>query len=979
MPPRFFEEIEPKTRILLARNLLSLKEQSYFSAVMVKERAYVLSLDSEEADLRVLKQYGGYAIRYYRSFVSSSPLPGSLGALKISLLELSEGDGEKREQLTAQQKQELTHLVRAKNQKVSDQELNKLLNALTPSFVRALTPERLKMAVEMYFRASEQDACQYELRRIGDWAKTNAPSLQIVLAWRNVPKYNFLFRLASLIRSHNMVLRKVVTTTVDPYRADAITLVSLGLHGKTGAAWEGGTLNAFLEELCLLKFPEKEDRIHTTFVASTLLGPHDREFLRSLVAFVHQSLVHADPNLYSYDNVEEGLTRHVDLTLEIVEAFKAKFQFPGHPIRDRQLKILDGIQKLDTGNAANDIRRKHIYRMALCFLEHLLKTNFFEPNQTAFAFRLDPKYLDHLPFNREEKFPELPYGIFFIRGLHFIAFNIRFRDLARGGVRTVIPERLEQWQIERNTIFSEAYNLAYTQQKKNKDIPEGGAKTAILLEPPEIFSKEEKIYRRELEAAGLSLPIIEEKLKIYRRDQREALLFASQRSFTEALVSIVNCEESGLLRNKNIVDYWKKPEYLYLGPDENSPNAMLEWISAYAVSVGYRPARTFMSSRPSGGINHKEFGVTSFGVNVYMAEALKAIGIDPEKEPFRIKISGGPDGDVAGNQILNLYKFYKTTARLLALTDGSGTIYDPDGLDLDEMAHLFAQGLPIRNYPVDKLHENGFLLDLKTKKEESAYAQVTLLSRKKGGKIVQEWLPGSEMNHLYRTNVHQVVTDIFIPAGGRPRTLSEASYPTYLDANGKPTSKAIVEGANLYLTPGARKALEQLGVLLIKDSSANKGGVMCSSLEVLSGLALSEEEFQKEKKEYVQEILAKIKQAALFEAHLLLATHEQKGTPLSEISDAISKQINLFKDQLLTYFETLPELPEDLMKVLYAYCPPLLRNRYRDRIDRLPSIHQKAIIAVQIASRLVYKRGLDWSPSIADILSTLSSDPCILE
>ena len=79
------------------------------------------------------------------------------------------------------------------------------------------------------------------------------------------------------------------------------------------------------------------------------------------------------------------------------------------------------------------------------------------------------------------------------------------------------------------------------------------------------------------------------------------------------------------------------------------------------------------------------------------------------------------------------------------------------------------------------------------------------------------------MNHLLRTHVHQVKADVFIPGGGRPRTLNENNYRDFLDAAGKPTSKAIVEGGNLYLTPAARRSLEKLGVIVIKDSSANKG------------------------------------------------------------------------------------------------------------------------------------------------------------
>ena len=62
----------------------------------------------------------------------------------------------------------------------------------------------------------------------------------------------------------------------------------------------------------------------------------------------------------------------------------------------------------------------------------------------------------------------------------------------------------------------------------------------------------------------------------------------------------------------------------------------------------------FMSSKPGAGINHKQYGVTSEGVTVFLEHALRAVGIDPRRQPFTVKMTGGPDGDVAGNEILIL-------------------------------------------------------------------------------------------------------------------------------------------------------------------------------------------------------------------------------------------------------------------------------------------------------------------------------------
>ena len=145
-----------------------------------------------------------------------------------------------------------------------------------------------------------------------------------------------------------------------------------------------------------------------------------------------------------------------------------------------------------------------------------------------------------------------------------------------------------------------------------------------------------------MEADGVDPAIQEEKLKIYRRDHKLSYLYASQCAFIDAFMTLINCEENGTLRADRVIDYWKRPEYIYLGPDENMFNDMIVWIADFAVRSNYKPGRSFMSSKPGAGINHKEFGVTSYGVNVYMHQTLLFLGINPDKDPFTIKISGGP-------------------------------------------------------------------------------------------------------------------------------------------------------------------------------------------------------------------------------------------------------------------------------------------------------------------------------------------------
>ena len=40
-------------------------------------------------------------------------------------------------------------------------------------------------------------------------------------------------------------------------------------------------------------------------------------------------------------------------------------------------------------------------------------------------------------------FPEIPYGVFFVIGSEFRGFHVRFRDVARGGIRIVKSTNLQ--------------------------------------------------------------------------------------------------------------------------------------------------------------------------------------------------------------------------------------------------------------------------------------------------------------------------------------------------------------------------------------------------------------------------------------------------------------------------------------------------------------------------------------------------------
>lgn len=978
MPSIFFEEVSPENIMLITHSLIGFQVQGYFSTSHLRRSVIVMCLDSSEADLRILKDYEMYGIRGYQTYLSKTPppFPGIKENLRIAQIDFTEAFECVEVPFPVDSKNELQALVKQHNSEISDVEFEKIISSLSISFLRSMPLDRLILVLDMCYRAKTRDNCQYEVRYNEDWKEKDIPSMHLVLAWRNTPKHHFLYRIARIIHRNQLVMKRVHAAYIDPYGKDSILVMTIGLHGINGeAVWDVADITTFLRELATVKYFASFDMIDQNLIRTGAIPGKFGNFIRAAVNFIHQALVHIDSNLYTLEKIEEDLCRHPELVLQVCVALAFKFDPDAHDFEkylETRERFLSDIKNLDTGHPENDERRKNVFAQAMNLVHFSLKTNYFRLNYTAISFRLDPSYLNEIPFDRKAKFPELPYGIFFIKGMHFFGFHIRFKDLSRGGLRTVYPKQAEYIVTERNNVFTECYNLALTQHYKNKDIPEGGSKGVIFLKPFERLESEALILQNELEEAKLSSDIIKTKLETFRKEQTLEFLYQAQRAYVESLITIINCDADGKIRAKHVIDYLKRPEYLYLGPDENMHDTMIEWIANYSKKHDYKPGGAFISGKPDVGINHKEYGVTSLGINVYMEALLNYLGIDPKKTHFSVKISGGPDGDVAGNQIVNLYRYYPKTAKIKALTDISGTIFDPEGLDLAILAEMFQKSQAIRHYPPEKLHSGGFLVDLSKHRLQTAYAKQTLCWRKYKDKLTEDWLSGSEMNHLIRNNVHQTRTDIFITGGGRPKTLNIDNVHDFLDITGAPTSRGIVEGANLYLTQEARRFLETKGVLIIKDSSANKTGVICSSFEVLCGLTLNDQTFLKKKAVLIEEIKDKLKKCASNEAELLLKTHKETGDYLTEISESISDRINYFTYQLLDYLDTIPlekDSSNPLIKSFFNYCLPSLRTP--ELLKEIPDHHIKAIIACHLAAQLVYKKGLNWTPSVVEILPLL--------
>jgi len=621
-------------------------------------------------------------------------------------------------------------------------------------------------------------------------------------------------------------------------------------------------------------------------------------FIRSLGTWAHLSLGKQNPYIYSNYKIRTAFINHTDITIDLVALFRVKFDplESGKREQEGYKRAYDALrEKIE--KVIEEVE-KNIFFECLKFIENLLKTNYFLATKTGLAFRLDAGVLD------DRHYPQKPFGIFYIVGKNFRFFQVRWKDISRGGLRVVMPRSSADYDYALSGLFDEVYGLSHAQQLKNKDIPEGGSKAVLLLH-----------------SGG-------------NRDQ------AVRGSVNALLDLLVSEDESHEGTTDELISYYDKEEIIYLGPDENMTNELIDWITSQAERRGYDYFNAFMSSKPGAGINHKEYGVTSEGVSVFVHNILHFLDIDPKKEKFTVKMTGGPDGDVAGNELNILYREYGENARVVAISDGFGAAFDPDGLEWKELLRLYKEGLPINNFNRKFLSKNkdAFVVTADNNKD--------ILTR----------------NEL----AAKCYADIFIPAGGRPYTVNDDNWSEYLDKDGKPSLQAIVEGANIFFTPLAREKLQEHGVLCVKDSSANKTGVICSSYEIIGALVMSPKEFRDNKETYVSQVIDILRMKADQEAKLLF--HEyvnfSKEKTLVELSLMISKEINEVTDALLAEFSGREkQLVNDelFQSIVFRHCPPILVKKFKSRIlERLPKAHQIAIVSAYIASNIVYREGLGW-------------------
>lgn len=761
----------------------------------------------------------------------------------------------------------------------------------------------------------------------------------VLFAVASPPPRGFLMQLTEVMNALNLGLRRSLALSANA-GGQRYFLASFRVAHREGLPLtrDSELFRRLRRQIFATQILSVEAPTYRDFVLPRLMTCEEAGLVNAFIGFSHTNCAHNQIDRYTFEDVVRAFHFHPEMSLRLVRLFKTRFD---PDLKDREAawarelaEVEHEVAAHNTGHKLLDDFRRSLFRTALIFVKRTLKTNFFVDEKQALAFRLDAAYLDDLGAEFTGDLPpERPFRVTFFMGRYGLGYHIGFADIARGGWRTIFAHTRDDYVTVANRLFRENYVLAHTQHLKNKDIYEGGSKMVVVVHVP---------GPRRTPAA------------------QNQLLYKVQRGFINAFLDVF-VTEGGKARDPRVVDFYGEDEPIELGPDENMHDAMIEEIARLSVRRGYILGGGIMSSKHVG-INHKEYGVTSTGVVAFCEIAMRERGVDLRKDPFSVKLTGGPNGDVAGNAMRILLERCPGVAIKL-IVDGTGALMDPKGLDREALGQVVLKA-DAEAFDPSRLSPGGFVLYRNQKKTDGLRELHRRVEMTAGG-LRWDWVTIDDFHQEFDTLLFKVPADLFIPAGGRPETIDKGNWQQYLLPDGTPSAPVIVEGANSFITPEARRRLQEAGAVVLRDASANKCGVISSSYEIIGNLLLDEQEFMAHKAEYVRDVLEILERRATDEASLLFRRHREEGgrRSFTELSEALSVEINQHKARLFRFFEARPEdhLKPPYRQALLAHLPRMIRESptFKLRVKQLPPKYRSAILAAELATTMVYRKPLE--------------------
>ena len=215
------------------------------------------------------------------------------------------------------------------------------------------------------------------------------------------------------------------------------------------------------------------------------------------------------------------------------------------------------------------------------------------------------------------------------------------------------------------------------------------------------------------------------------------------------------------------------PEKDVPAPDVNTNDQIMAWVmDTYSMHVGHT-STAVVTGKPiemGGSLGRRE--ATGRGVMIVTREAAEHLGLDIKGATVAVQGFGNV-GSVSADLLA------KIGAKIVAVTDWKGGVYNAGGLDIPAMIEFAKQHKTIDGFPGGESLENDQLFSLDV--------------------------------------------DVLVPAA-LENQIKEENAPNI-------RAKIIAEGANGPTTPEAHKMLHERGIFVIPDILANAGGVTTSYFE----------------------------------------------------------------------------------------------------------------------------------------------------
>ncbi|WP_327710890.1 NAD-glutamate dehydrogenase [Streptomyces sp. NBC_00464] len=384
----------------------------------------------------------------------------------------------------------------------------------------------------------------------------------------------------------------------------------------------------FQEAFAAVWTGEAENDGFNGLVLSAGLNWRQAMVLRAYAKYLRQA-----GSTFSQDYMESTLQNNVHTTRLLVSLFEARMsperQSAGTELTDGLLEELDGA--LDQVASLDEDR---ILRSFLTVIKATLRTNFFQRAESGkphgyVSMKFDPQSIPDLPAPR----PAFEIWVYSprVEGVH-----LRFGKVARGGLR---------WSDRREDFRTEILGLVKAQMVKNTVIVPVGAKGGFV-------------------AKQLPDPAVD-------RDAWMAEGIASYRTFISALLDITDNMVAGeVVPPKDVVRHDEDDTYLVVAADKGTAK-FSDIANEVAVAYGFWLGDAFASGG-SAGYDHKGMGITARGAWESVKRHFRELGHDTQTEDFTVVGVGDMSGDVFGNGML-----LSEHIRLVAAFDHRHIFIDP--------------------------------------------------------------------------------------------------------------------------------------------------------------------------------------------------------------------------------------------------------------------------------------------------------------